>query len=371
MAIVKRGHDNLLTSVESVSGLNADNINELAGVLFRQHGIGDMEDFKSFGDPKSMIFDDALTLAGGSLQTIPNSGVPLMNLTAISPRVIEILIAPNKAVEAFGEERLGNWTDEQVQIPIVEDYGHVSSYTDRSRLGRAGININWEYRDTYRGQTMVEYGELETAKVATAGNSLSLPTLRQQSAARVLDKFYNTVSLYGIAGKRIYGALNDPSYLPNFTPKPGASGSTQWENKTSDEIYNDLNDIYRELTTQTKGHDAITADTSMKLVMSPAMYAEMSKTNQFGLSVKRLIADNYPNLTITTIPELQDENQGGMIMMFAERIQGNPTIVPTFQNKLIMQRMENWTSHTVQKWSNMVWGTIVYYPLAVVRGVGY
>ena len=58
-----------------------------------------------------------------TLTTDPNSSVPALLTTFIDPAVFEILFAPNKAVEIFGENRKGTWLDDVAMFPVVEHNG--------------------------------------------------------------------------------------------------------------------------------------------------------------------------------------------------------------------------------------------------------
>src|SRR6185437_7806134 len=126
---------------------------EAAGVV-----LPDVQSYlpDGFGRDFGMAMD-----AQPALITSPNSGVPAFLTTLIDPDVIEIIFAPNKAAEIFGEVRKGSWVDQTAMFPVVEHVGEVSSYGDYAENGHTGANTNWPQRQAYVFQTVKEWGEME------------------------------------------------------------------------------------------------------------------------------------------------------------------------------------------------------------------
>lgn len=102
------------------------------------------------------------------LITAPNAGILAMFTTYVDPRVIEIAVEPMKAAQIFGETKKGTWVDDNLQFPIAESTGEVSSYDDFGTNGMSGANVNWENRQPYHYQTIVEVGEREVERAGAA-----------------------------------------------------------------------------------------------------------------------------------------------------------------------------------------------------------
>ena len=99
------------------------------------------------------------------LSTDPNSAIPIILTTFIDPQIYKILFAPLAAVEIYGEELKGDWTQDTTIFPVVEHTGEVSSYGDYATGGQARANTNWPEVQVYLFQSIIEYGERELARV--------------------------------------------------------------------------------------------------------------------------------------------------------------------------------------------------------------
>ena len=146
------------------------------------------------------------------LLTAPNAGILQMFTTYVDPRVIEVLVEPMKAAQIFGETKKGTWVDDYLQFPIAESTGETSSYDDFSENGMSGTNVNWEARQPYYYQTIIELGEREVERAGAA--KLDWVARKQIAAALTLNKFQNKTYFNGVSGLNNWGLLNDPSLFP-------------------------------------------------------------------------------------------------------------------------------------------------------------
>ena len=71
-----------------------------------------------------------------ALITTPNTTVPAELLAYIDPMVIEILTAPRRAREIFGEEKKGDWTTPYMKWRVDEMTGAVFRLCQRHDFGR-------------------------------------------------------------------------------------------------------------------------------------------------------------------------------------------------------------------------------------------
>ena len=69
-----------------------------------------------------------------ALITTPNTTVPAELLAYIDPMVIEILTAPRRAREIFGEEKKGDWTTPYMKWRVDEMTGKTEPYSDLSLI---------------------------------------------------------------------------------------------------------------------------------------------------------------------------------------------------------------------------------------------
>lgn len=288
------------------------------------------------------------------LLTDPNAGILSMFTTYVDPRVIEVAVEPMKAAQIFGETKKGSWVDTNLQFPIAESTGEVSSYDDFSTNGMAGTNVNWEDRQPYHYQTIVEVGEREVERAGAA--KLDWVARKQISAALVLNKFQNKSYFYGIDGLKNYGLLNDPSLSASL---PGAD----WDSLSADVVFASIQGaLYSRLIGQTQG--LVDRDARMKLILSPANEVNLLKTNQYNVNVVDQLKKNFPNLDIETAPEMSTA-AGELVYLVVEEYEGVRTIEPTFTEKMRVHPMVLELSSWKQKRSQGTVGTIIYRPLMV------
>ena len=291
------------------------------------------------------------------LMTEPNAGILAMFTTYVDPRVIEVVVEPMKAAQIFGETKKGTWTDDFLQFPIAEATGEVSSYDDFSENGLSGTNVNWEPRDTYYYQTIIELGEREVARAGAA--KLDWVARKQISAALTLNKFQNKTYFFGVDGLRNWGLLNDPSLLPAITP-------TTWAAKDAAAIYADIQGLYALLISQTQG--LVDRNERMTLLLSPEAETHFTKTNQYNVNVTDQLKKNFPNMRIETAPEMSTP-AGEAIKLIVDSYEGVDTVEPTFTEKMRVHQMKLDLSSWKQKRSQGTVGTIIYRPLMVASAL--
>lgn len=288
------------------------------------------------------------------LITAPNAGILAMFTTYVDPRVIEVAVEPMKAAQIFGETKKGTWVDDNLQFPIAESTGEVSSYDDFGTNGMSGANVNWENRQPYHYQTIVEVGEREVERAGAA--KLDWVARKQIAAALVLNKFQNKSYFFGVSGLANYGLLNDPSLSASL---PGSN----WDALTADQVFASIQGaLYGRLIGQTKG--LVDRDARMVLLLSPQNEVNLLKTNQYNVNVVDQLKKNFPNLRIETAPEMSTP-AGELVYLIVEEYEGVRTIEPTFTEKMRVHPMVLGLSSWQQKRSQGTVGAIIYRPLMV------
>lgn len=291
------------------------------------------------------------------LLTAPNAGILSMFTTYVDPRVIEILVEPMKAAQIFGETKKGSWVDDFLQFPIAESTGETSSYDDFSENGVSNTNVNWETRDTYYYQSIIELGEREVERAGAA--KLDWVSRKQISCALTLNKFQNKTYFNGVSGLRNWGILNDPSLL-------AAVPFTTWATKDGQAVYDDIRYLFQELISQAQG--LVDRNEKMTLLLSPEAETNFTKTNQYNVNVSDLLKKNFPNMRVETAPEMSTQ-AGEAIKLIVDSYEGVDTVEPTFTEKMRVHPMVLGLSSWRQKRSQGTVGTIIYRPIMVASAL--
>lgn len=316
---------------------------------------------------KGFVFPEARAWIGqpgmaqdAALITNANTLVPVELTAYIDPRVVTILTAVRNARALFPEVQKGDWTTTYDKWATQEMTGASQPYTDYADGVTSGVNVEWMSREQYIFQTTITYGDLETAKMTAA--RINLASAKQVSAANTLDIDGNKFALLGVAGKDIYGLLNDPNL-------PAATAVNSWASATAEGVYNDINtNLFGALSEQSGGH--ITYDSPLKLALSAKMNEALGKTNQYGKTVLGMLREVFTNLTIVILPELGTLPAGETIIMVAEEVDGQPVAESGFGVKMRAGRLVPKLSSWAQKYVSSTYGGIVYMPFAYAAITG-
>lgn len=333
--------------------MNLHDLKENAGIVFATgHQPSVLTDAE-----RSKLNQQMRMAMDADLITAPNSGILSLFTTYVDPRVIEVLVEPMKAAQIFGETKKGSWTDDYLQFPIAESTGETSSYGDFSENGMSGTNVNWEDRQPYYYQTIVELGEREVARAGAA--KLDWVARKQIAAGLTLNKFQNKTYFNGVAGLKNYGLLNDPSLLPAITP-------TSWAAKDAAAIFADIQALYAKLIEQTQG--LVDRNEKMTLILSPEAETHFTKTNQYNVNVSDQLKKNFPNMRVETAPEMSTA-AGEAIKLIVDSYEGVDTVEPTFTEKMRVHPMVLGLSSWRQKRSQGTVGTIIYRPMMIASAL--
>lgn len=311
-------------------------------------------------DAKELTNEVKATIAmdQATMVTAPNAGIPALFTTYVDPKVIEAVVSPMKMAEVFGEVKKGDWTDTLLTFPMIENVGEVSTYGDFNGNATADANVNFPSRQPYHYQTNIRLGEREMAMMGRA--KIDWASKKQISAALVLNKFQNRSYLFGIDGLENYGMLNDPSLS---TPIAQAD----WSTLDANGVYEAIVELYSQrLVPQTNG--VIDRSTSMKLIMSPKLDVNLTKTNEYKVNVSDLLAKNFPNIKVEIIPEYSTD-AGEVVQLIVESYDGQETVDLAFTEKMRVHEMVRFTSGWEQKRSQGTCGAIIYRPMFVAQAL--
>lgn len=302
-----------------------------------------------------------------ALVTTPNTTVPAELLAYIDPMVIEIMTAPRRAREIFGEEKKGDWTTPYAKWRADEMTGRTEPYSDYANGTTSGVNSEWQTRPQYIFQTSITYGDLEVAMSSAA--KVNLAASKQRAAANVIDIDQNRFYLLGVAGKEIYGILNDPNLPDAITAgATGTGSSTKWADKTTTQIYNDILALFAELSRQSSG--LIDRDTPLKLCLSPEMAVRLGAATDFNVSVLDMLTRYFSNISIVTVPELHSMTAGETVFLIAPEVNGQKSGLLAFGEKIRALRVIPDMSSFRQKYVGTTYGGIVLMPFAFAQMTG-
>ena len=299
-----------------------------------------------------------------ALATVPGAGVPAELAAYIDPMVVDILPRPLKAREIFGEVKKGDWTTPYVKFHTNELTGATEPYSDYGQSRVSGVNYQWLNRENYLFQTVITYGDFEEAVTATA--RLSLASDKQRAAANTLDVDGNRFALFGVAGREIYGILNDPSLSAPTAPAPSGEGSSPlWSKKTTRQRYDDVLLLFKRLVRQTEGH--VDEKCPLTLVMSPDLAVELASATDFNVSVLDMLHKYFTALRIVTLPEMASEATGETMMLIADEVRGMKTGELGYTEKVRAGRLVPDLSSFSQKWTSGTCGALIYLPFAIAQ----
>lgn len=316
-----------------------------------------------------------------SLATNPNAGIPVMLTTMIDPQIYEVLFAPNRAAEIFGEVKKFTWVDQTGLFPIVEHVGEVTTYGDYAEAGHTEINSNFPARQQYLYQTFKEWGQLQLARYALA--KIQYASEVDKAAATIFNKFLNASYFFGIAGLQNYGLLNDPELYPSglLTPATKAYGGTKWLNgstvvATANEIFNDIQAMVIQLVSQAGG--LLDSESEFTLAMAPNVEIALNTTNSFNVNVHDILKKNFPKMKIETAVQYgtvstqnnQGNAAGNLVQLLAKNIEGQEAGYCAFSEKMRSFPVIVAASSYKQKVLGGTWGCIIRLPAAIVGMLG-
>ena len=261
--------------------------------------------------------------AAPAFVTAANAGLPVQFMQTIVPQVVQIVTAARKIDTLVGRIIIGNWHDEEIVQPVVEPTGRARPYGDSTDVPLSAYNTNFVPRTVVRFEQGAAASLLQDERASAA--HLNALAIKRAGAANSLAIEHNHIGFYGYNNGdcRTYGFLNDPN-LPAYVTAPatGASSATYWRDKDFDAITGDIRLACNLLRVQS-GDQIDPMKDSLTLALPTSCIEELNKINTFGLSVRRWLADTYPNVTIESAPELDKANGGlGVMYLYADTVPG-------------------------------------------------
>lgn len=255
-----------------------------------------------------------------AMTTTASNGVPVQALQTWLPGFVATVTQPRKIDDLIGITTVGSWEDEEIIQTVMELTGKAAVYGDYTNIPLSSWNLAYERRSVIRFEEGLQVGYLESARAAKV--KVDSASTKRNGAAIALEINRNDVGFYGYNNgtNRTYGMLNDPS-APAYKSLPaGASGKTDWANKTFQEITADIRLVANALLVDSKSVIDPTED-ECTLTLANGSKTYLSVTTDNGISVQDWITKTYPKWRIKTAPEFDGANGGANIMqLHAESI---------------------------------------------------
>jgi hypothetical protein len=213
--------------------------------------------------------------------------------------------------------------------------------------------------------------------------------LKERAAKEALLTIQNRIAFFGIegVGSDVYGLFNHPALLPVQNVAPGTSGKTDWADKTGAEI---KTDILTQLMTFTSERGLRFKDlkTLPLLLLLPSSQYQDFMTRDWNLTgcsdqtIGLWFMQNFPNMTVEEVPELEDAAAPGVDMgiLMIESLAGYDNLSDddksTIKNvvAIALERLPDDLLHnqqqTIARYRTKDFGTIVNRPFAIVRFSG-
>lgn len=311
----------------------------------------------------------------------PNINANLGVLNYIDKEAVEILVSPQTSDLISTPRKIGYWGMNSYTFNIKEHLGIVSP-DDGSANDSKGSKTNisqvirgckyfcgyWGTNDLAKSQYSQMQVDIQADDVKSLMNGLSIN--RNNIFFTGVKETWNQNNVYPI-----YGLLNDPQ-LPAYkvVANNSAGNSTQWKNKTPNEISNDIC-VYAwgDLVSKSKGLCKLKKG-KLKLVVSNSAYTYLNLTQAVGnswISAKMLVEQTLEGIEIINSPELDAGNNGSDVfyLIYEDSSYGD-TVSNCFVEMARAYPIFQKDSETSQKISQGVMGCITKIPMFISRWTG-
>jgi len=312
------------------------------------------------------------------LVTTASTGAAVQFLQTWLPGNVEVITAARQISELIGEATVGNWHDEEVVQRVLERVGSAALYGDRANTPLATYNWNNERRTVIRFEQSMFLGKLEELRSAAA--MINAAAENRAACASSIAISQNMVGFYGFNGgaNRTYGFLNDPS-LPAYVTAAatGTSGATFWSTKTATNIVADIRGMLARLQAASRNTINIRTD-ALTLAVAPSAQAYLSTPEAAGnnMTAYKWLAENYPNITVKSAPELDAANGGANVAyLYADKVRdsgtdGGATFIQIVPSKFVMLGSSKDAKGYTETYSSATAGVMVKRPYAIQRLTG-
>jgi hypothetical protein len=302
--------------------------------------------------------------------TANNIGLPAGILSALSPQVIENILAYRTGDEALGKrEKLLDWKDDIYYTPLVERTGQTTPYSDYGMPLLAGMNINFNQTGHYRFSTKYHYANLEAEQISSA--RVNYNDMLVSAATEAIAVELNRVAFSGYIDNSstkfiCYGLLNNPDLNDSnpYEAFPKAFSDMTWT-----EIMAEFAKAIQKLVQQTGNN--INGQSKIRVVISASMFARLQSVyTDLGISVYETIQRTYPNMYFVPAIELDKaETNKDVVYFIGESYSGGIADTTKFgySELALMGNVVQTDYGYSQAMSAGTCGALVYKPAFIVR----
>lgn len=309
------------------------------------------------------------------LQTTASVATPVQFLQNWLPGFTFVVTAARKIDDIIGIMITGSWEDEQIVQGILERVGDGQMYGDYTNVPLSSWNVNFNYRTVVRFEEGLKVGILESARAARM--LVDDAGMKREAAALNLEINRNAVGFYGFnaGNNNTYGFLNDPGLGAYTIVANGASGFPTWSSKTFLEIQEDIVTAIVKLRTQSQ--DTIDPEkVDLTLAVSTDAVDFLSKTSDFGISVRSWMREAYPRIRVVSAPQLNNAYlNDNVFYLQADKISdmstdGGQVWIQPVPTKFQVLGVQQLAKAYEEDYSNATAGAMCKRPYAVVRFYG-
>jgi hypothetical protein len=306
-----------------------------------------------------------------------SNGVPAWYTLVNINEVVEQLLPVRRYMQIGESLQYGGFTTNKAQYAMVAFSGQIEAYDDYSGTLDSDINVTFPTRDVYRGQTFIQYGDLETATMAEA--KVDVVSQKQKSAGYQIaiaeNKlfFFGNINAAGAFLSQTFGILNDPQLNAATPATNGSSGSPLWSVKAANTATgaNDIaNDVIVTAMTVMQNQMGGNVDqmSNFKLCVPTKAVSYMNSTNSFGLNAIAIIKATLPNIEIISTPEYGTINS---FQLIGPTVGRDNVVKDLFTYKVRGHTLVPQTSSKRQKWSFGSAGCAIlqYAPIVTISGI--
>lgn len=285
-----------------------------------------------------------------ALGTNPTGGLPDIFTTAIDPELVDYLFQPTPLATVFKEIQRGDWATTQYMFGVIEGVGNPTAYGDWNDNSSTGVNAEFIERQPFTYQEIIRVGEKEQD---TYGKALiSMASEKQKWCVDSLNRRQHNTYIYGVAGLKNYGLLNDPSLSAVI------QGSA-WGGDPN-KAYLDFQKLFGAVVDQTQG--LVDETTPLVLLVTPQARAALLSVNNFmAKTTLELIKEIYPNITLVSVPQYRTAS-GDYMQLIAPSINGSDNLQLAYNTKLRVHPIVMGHSGFSQKRTQGSYGTVIKRP---------
>lgn len=152
--------------------------------------------------------------------------------------------------------------------------------------------------------------------------NVNLPIRLAEAARRANDQKVNELAFFGDSSNGMTGLLNNPAIPSAPVPNDGVGGTTEWINKTPEQILRDLNLIANSIVTNTNGVEM--PDTLLLPVEQYSLIASTPRSTNSDTTILEYFKVNNPYIeNVYAIPQLAGAGPGGADIMIAYEYNSN------------------------------------------------